>query len=52
MIESGLEKKLYNNKSMIEKRTLEEAQDDDNDTIDNETKNKNELEISINYVNM
>ena len=36
---------------MIEKRALKEAQEDDNKIIDNETENKNDLEISINYVN-
>jgi hypothetical protein len=51
MIESDLEKTLDNNKSMIEKRALEEAQNDDNEIIDNEIKDKNDLEISINYAN-
>ena len=42
---------LDNNKSTFEKRTLEVAQDGDNEIIDNETENKNDLENSINYVN-
>jgi hypothetical protein len=29
----------------------EEAQSDNNEIIDNETENKNDLEISINYIN-
>ena len=37
MTESDLEKTQYNNKSTIEKRALEEAPDDDNEIIDNET---------------
>ena len=51
MIESDIEKTLDNDKSMTEKRVLEEAQDDDNEIIDNETENNNDLEISINYAN-
>lgn len=35
---------------MNEKHTLEETQDNDNEIIDNETKNQNDLEISIYYV--
>ena len=51
MIESDLEKTLDSDKSDNEKCALEKAQDDDNEIIDNETENKNDLEISINYVN-
>ncbi|CAJ2636501.1 unnamed protein product [Trifolium pratense] len=51
MIESDPEKTLDNNKSMIENCALEEAQNDDNEIINNEADNKNDLEISINYVN-
>lgn len=51
MIESDLEKTLDNDKSENEKCALEKAQDDDNEIIDNETENKNDLQISINYVN-
>ncbi|CAJ2637280.1 unnamed protein product [Trifolium pratense] len=36
---------------MIENCALEEAQNDDNEIINNEADNKNDLEISINYVN-
>jgi hypothetical protein len=36
---------------MIEKRALEEAQNDDNEIIDNEIEDKNDLKISINYSN-
>ena len=51
MIESDLEKTLDNDKSKNEKCALEKVQDDDNEIIDNETENKKDLEISINYVN-
>ena len=51
IIESDLEKILDNDKSENEKCALEKAQDDVNEIIDNETENKNDLEISINYVN-
>jgi len=51
IIESDLEKTLDNNKFITKKCALEEAQDDDNEIIDNETENKNDLENSINYVN-
>ena len=51
MIESDLEKTLDNDKSENEKCTLEKAQDNDNEIIDNEIENKNDIEISINYVN-
>lgn len=45
IIESDLEKTLDNNISMIERCSLKEAQDDDNEIIDNETKNNNDLQI-------
>ena len=51
LIESDLEKTLDDNKSMIEKRAHEEAWDDDIKIIDNEAEKKNDLKISINYVN-
>lgn len=51
MIESDLEKTLDSDKSENEMCALEKAQDDENEIIDSETENKNDLEISINYVN-